>query len=229
MAYYKMSYLYLLLLLGIVACQDAGLPSEQVPVAITVNNQPSPPVPQPTPAEVPAPSEQVQQAPLPNAPASIAEQGGGGMMSMENLDNVKVTMDPSLLLSSELLVEKVQQSIIPVYKNWVLFKYGTYVILDDINNIPDVGQEALRLLEAYRPKSALEKPDWDYSISHLEQVEGWSVYGNGYGIYTYVHPDEMIEAPDPPNIIVFSRNKRTMDEANPQILYISSAEGIRAY
>lgn len=220
-----MPYIFLvLLLLGIGACGDAALPSEQVPVTTTANNQPTPPIPPTatTPSATTAP-------PAPIVPNSAAQQGGDGTMTMENLDQVQVTMNPNLFLSPEQLLEKVQQSIIPVYKNWVLFKYGTYVILDDVSNIPDVGKEALRLLASYRPKSVLEKPTWDYSISHLERVEGWSVYGNGYGIYTYVHPNEMIEAPAPPTIIVFSRNKRSLDEANPEILYISSAEGIRTY
>lgn len=224
-----MPYIFLLLLLlGMSACEQGTLPSEQVPVTTTVDNQPAPAVPQPTPAQVPEPMPQVQEAPLPTT-NSPTNKEGNGTMTMENLDQVQVTMNPSLFLSPEELLSKVQQSIIPVYKNWVLFKHGTYVIIDDISGIPDVAQEALRLLEAYRPKSALEKKDWDYSISHLDRVEGWSVYGRGYGIYTYVNPNEMIDAASPPNIIVFSRNKRTMDENNPQILYISSAEGIRAY
>lgn len=230
MKHHKMPYIFLfLLLLGMSACEEAALPSEQVPVTTTVNNQPAPPVPQPTPAQVPEPMPQVQQAPLPTTTTSPTDGEKNGTMTMENLDNVQVTMNPSLFLSSEELLSKVQQSIIPVYKNWVLFKNGTYVILDDISGIPDVAQEALRLLEAYRPKSAVETTNWDYSISHLDRVEGWSVYGRGYGIYTYVNPNEMIDAASPPNIIVFSKNKRTLDENNPQIIYISSAEGIRAY
>ncbi|MGH1336583.1 MAG: hypothetical protein ACRBFS_10680 [Aureispira sp.] len=219
-----MPYIFLvLLLLGISACGDAALPSEQVPVTTTANPQPA----APTPPSVP--TTPITTAPQPVAPSPSTTPEGDGTMTMENLDQVQVTMNPSLFLSSEELLKKVQQSIIPVYKNWVLFKNGTYIILDDVSNIPDVAQEALRLLATYRPKSVLEKPTWDYSISHLERVEGWSVYGNGYGIYTYVHPDEMMDAPAPPTIIVFSRNKRSLDEANPQILYISSAEGIRAY
>lgn len=220
-----MPYIFLVLCLLIMeSCGNATLPSEQVPVAKTVNKEPAPTVAPAKPANItPA------VAPIPPSNPSTPNPSGNGTMTMENLGNVQVTMNPSLFLSPEQLLEKVQQSIIPVYKNWVLFKNGTYIILDDISNIPDVGQEAIRLLAAYRPKSAMEKPDWDYSISHLERVEGWSVYGNGYGIYTYVHPSEMIEAPAPPIIIVFSRNKRTLDEANPEILYISSTEGIRAY
>ncbi|MFK7797861.1 MAG: hypothetical protein AB8E82_10440 [Aureispira sp.] len=220
-----MPYIFLVLCLLIMeSCGNATLPSEQVPVTKTVNKEPTPtvaPVKPVTIAPVVAPS------PQPNT--STPDPGNNGTMTMENLDDVQVTMNPSLFLSPEQLLEKVQQSIIPVYKNWVLFKNGTYIILDDISNIPDVGQEAIRLLAAYRPKSVMEKPSWDYSISHLERVEGWSVYGNGYGIYTYVHPSEMVDAPAPPTIIVFSKNKRMLDEANPEILYISSAEGIRAY
>lgn len=220
-----MPYIFLVVYLLIMgACGDAALPSEQVPVATTANKEPMPAVPPTTPINLPP---AVAQAPQPNTPTPAS--GGNGTMTMENLDGVQVTMNPNLFLPPKQLLEKIQQSIIPVYKNWVLFKNGTYVILDDISNISDVAQEALRLLAAYRPKSAMEKPDWDYSISHLDRVEGWSVYGNGYGIYTYVHPSEMIEAPAPPNIIVFSKNKRMMDETNPEIIYISSAEGIRAY
>jgi hypothetical protein len=220
-----MPYIFLVVCLLIMgACGDAALPSEQVPVATTANKEPMPVVPPTAATNLPPP---VSQTPPTNTPTPVPSNNG--TMTMENLDGVQVTMNPKLFLSSEQLLANVQQSIIPVYKNWVLFKNGTYIILDDISNIPDVAQEALRLLAAYRPKSAMEKPDWDYSISHLDRVEGWSVYGNGYGIYTYVHPSEMVEAPAPPNIIVFSRNKRMLDEANPEILYISSAEGIRAY
>ncbi len=230
----SMPYFFsLLLFLCLLGCDDAPAPSEQVPVTTTVDNSPRPAVPQPTPAEVPEPMPQVQNAPLPNTPTAApntgAKPGNNGTMTMENLDNVQVIMNPNLFLSPEQLLEKVQRAIIPVYKNWVLFKYGTFIILDDISQVTDVAQEAKRLLATYRPKSVLEKPTWDYSISHLEQVEGWSVYGNGYGIYTYVNPDEMVDAPTPPTIIVFARNKRTLDENNPQVLYSSSVDGIRAY
>jgi hypothetical protein len=221
----------LLLFLALSACEEAALPSEQVPITTTVDNEPRPPIPQPATSEVPPPSPRVENAPLtpvatPNSPPT---SGKNGTMTMENLDNVQVTLDVNRLLRPEQLLFNVQNSIIPIYKNWVLFKNGTYVIIDDISNVSDVAAEAMRLLDAYRPETILNTPNANYSISHLDKAEGWSVYGNGYGIYTYVHPSEMVEVPSPPSIIVFSKKKRALDEIQRQIIYISSAEGVRPY
>ena len=124
------------------------------------------------------------------------------------------------------LLNYVQVAIIPMYKDWVLFENGTYIIFDNIDSIPDIQRAAFQHLKEYTPKTVLES-NWDFTISDLDETDGWSVYGNGYGIYTFVHSSELSLDAGPMQIGAYAKAKRALDEQRPKVLFISSKEGIQ--
>ncbi len=125
----------------------------------------------------------------------------------------------------EELLASIRQCIIPEYKNWLILKNGTYIIFDNIDTIPDVKQTAVQWLKHYQPKTAAEY-NWDINVTDLDKIEGWSVFGNGYGIYTLVLAKELKVVPSPQQIGAVAKAKRALDENDPQIIYVSSEAGI---
>lgn len=201
--------LYVLLFLVLVAC----------------NTPPNPAVP-----NVP-PTTAVDPAPKPSTPqpeAIVPDNGNMTNMDPRNLDIP--TVDRTLLLTPSQLAGQVTQAVNSMYPNWVILEHGTYIVFDDPGNIPDVTTKALQLLEQHRPKTE-EDSYWMYSISNLTNIDGWSVYGNGYGIYTYVYPNELLnDDPSMPEVAAFAKAKRSLDEANPKIVYTHTAEnGLRVH
>ncbi len=131
----------------------------------------------------------------------------------------------TLKITKEELLRGVQGAIIPLYKDWLIFKNGTYIIFDNADTIADVKISALKWLEHYRPRTT-EEQNWDYSITDLDKSEGWAVFGNGYGIYTYVHANELTNNPSAEQIGNFAKAKRAADENYPEIIYINSINGL---
>lgn len=150
-----------------------------------------------------------------------------GQVQMESkVDMASSTAHFKLKLSKQELLNYVQSAIIPSYKDWVIFDNGTYIIFDNIDTIFDIQKTAIQWLKHYKPKSEQEN-NWNYSITELDKTNGWSVFGNGYGIYTIVHADELHVGASAQEIGIYAKAKRALDEKNPQIIYISSAKGIR--
>lgn len=164
----------------------------------------------PTPAPIPVLPE---QAPVTNQAPQSSETASNQPVDEENK------------IESQKLLAYVQSAIIPIYKDWVLFENGTYVIFDNIDTIPDIQKAALEHLKVYTPKNVLEN-NWDFTISDLDEADGWSVYGNGYGIYTFVHATELSVGASPLQVGAYAKTKRALDEKNPKIIFISSKNGI---
>ena len=119
------------------------------------------------------------------------------------------------------LVDNVRLAINPKFENWVLFENGTYIIFDDVKEVDNIEAEALTLMKEYGPVSA-GGPAGDFSVISLTQTKGWVVSGHGYGMYTYVNPDELTtSSPDDVTIGLFGREKRDKDGNNPRIIYIN--------
>ncbi len=198
---------YLLLLITFTACQNQ---------------------PQPTAPVAPETNTTVQVAPAPQ-PAP-APSNNGSMTNMDPRDLEIPEVDQSILLQPAQLAGQITQAVNSMYPNWVLLENGTYIVFDDQGNIPDMATKALDLLEKYRPKNE-EDSYWMYSISNLTNIDGWSVYGNGYGIYTYVYPSEMLkDNPSMPDIAAFAKAKRRLDEDTPKVVYTHTAEsGLKTY
>ena len=126
-------------------------------------------------------------------------------------------------METKSLLDNVKLAINPKYKDWVLFENGTYIIFDDINQIENIENEAIRLMKEFGPVHA-GGPAGDFNVITLNQTEGWVVSGHGYGMYTYVNPSE-IEANSPNDVTIglYGRSKRNQDGENPKIIYTSSS------
>ncbi|HSZ26128.1 MAG TPA: hypothetical protein VK766_10430 [Cytophagaceae bacterium] len=123
-------------------------------------------------------------------------------------------------ISTDELTEYVKKAINPKFKTWVLFSHGTYVIIDD-TTIIDKKKFALKQIKEFGPVFPGCSAG-DIGVSKLHLVEGWSVSGHGYGIYTYVHPTEM-ESKNPSDIDIgfYGRNKRDQDSKDTSIIFVS--------
>lgn len=202
-----MPYIILLVALLLTACEA---PAPQPPA-------PAPPVEQP-----------VQQPKAPMPP--VQDPLNGSMTNMDPRDLNIPKIDVSILLRPDQLAGQITQAVNSMYPNWVLLQHGTYIVFDEQSTIPNMPSKALDMLEQYRPKNE-EESFWMYSISNLSNIDGWSVYGNGYGIYTYVYPNELSNPnPSMPDVAAFAKAKRALDEANPKVIYTHTAEnGLQAY
>jgi hypothetical protein len=122
------------------------------------------------------------------------------------------------------LLDNVKLAVNPKFKDWVLFKNGTYIIFDDITQIDNIESEAIRLMKEFGPVHA-GGPAGDFNVISLNQTEGWVVSGHGYGMYTYVNPSELeTNSPDDLTIGVYGRSKRNSDGQNPNIIYVNSSK-----
>ncbi|WP_299437767.1 hypothetical protein [uncultured Aquimarina sp.] len=121
------------------------------------------------------------------------------------------------------LLDNVRLAINPKFQDWVLFKNGTYIIFDDISKVNDIQNEAIKLMEEFGPVSA-GGPAGDFNVTSLNQTKGWIVSSHGYGMYTYVHPNELnTTSPDNIAIGIYGRTKRDKDGNNPKIIYINKS------
>ncbi|MDR6548590.1 hypothetical protein J2810_004680 [Chryseobacterium rhizosphaerae] len=120
------------------------------------------------------------------------------------------------------IIEHVTLAINPQFKDWVLFKNGTYIIFDDIANVGNVKDEAIKLMKEYGPVFG-GTPAGDFNTIYLTETEGWLVAGHGYGMYTYVHPSELEnDTPNDLEIGLFGRSKRNLDGTDPEIIHVNS-------
>ena len=119
------------------------------------------------------------------------------------------------------LLSHVRLAINPKFQDWVLFKNGTYIIFDNADTIPNLKSEAIKKMKEFGPVN-VGGPAGDFSVTHLNQTEGWVVSGHGYGMYTYVSPKELkSEKPEDSEIGLFGRGKRDLDGKNPVVIHIN--------
>ncbi len=68
-------------------------------------------------------------------------------------------------------------------------------------------------------------PAGDFSVITLNKTEGWSIAAYYYGMYTYVHPDDLTRAafmnPSDIEIGMFGRKKREQDAKDLKIIFIN--------
>lgn len=121
------------------------------------------------------------------------------------------------------LIENVKLAINPKFQHWVLFKNGTYIIFDDVKNINNINDEAIKMMKEFGPVF-IGGPAGDFNTIHLSKTEGWIVSGHGYGMYTYVSPSEISnKTPNDLEIGLFGRSKRDLDGKNPEIIYTNKS------
>lgn len=122
------------------------------------------------------------------------------------------------------LVRAVQSAIIPSYQDWVLYEHGTYIIIDQIDSVDNVVTHCNGLLKKHTIQ--LTDDTKSYSITELTQVQGWSVFGKGYGIYTYVNPTSIKDDPSMSEIVNNAVYNRSKDQEALKIICISSKNGL---
>lgn len=124
-------------------------------------------------------------------------------------------------LSKEALLKHVKLAINPRFQDWVLFQNGTYIIFDSIDIDTDMEAEAVALMKQYGPVYAGGEAG-DFAVTYLNQTEGWIVSGHGYGMYTYVNPNELSSiSPSEVEIGLFGRSKRDDDGQQPVVLHVN--------
>lgn len=138
----------------------------------------------------------------------------------DNAEELTYSDFESTELFKKNLTEFVRGAINPTFEDWVLFKNGTYIIFDNADTITDIEKKALELIKEFGPSSA-GNPAGDLGISKLNKVPGWSVSGQYYGMYTYVHPREISNLDDEIQIGLRGRNKRDLDSKNPVIIHVN--------
>lgn len=127
-------------------------------------------------------------------------------------------------METKSLLDNVRLAINPKFKDWVLFENGTYIIFDDITQIENIENEAIRLMKEFGPAHA-GGPSGDFNVITLNETKGWIVSGHGYGMYTYVNPSELeTNSPDNITIGLYGRSKRNNDGENPKIIHINSSK-----
>ncbi len=143
------------------------------------------------------------------------------LMSVGNSDKKDWKMENYELTKKE-LIRHVKLAINPEFKDWILFQNGTHIIIEDTSNPKEIEEQGFQKMQKFGPVHA-GGPAGDFGTTDLNKTDGWVVSGNGYGMYTYVHPSELdIEQPKDYEIGLFGRNKRDKDGLNPEIICISS-------
>lgn len=145
-------------------------------------------------------------------------------MGCGNSEKKKVNMQKTNKITETTLLNHVKLAINPKFQDWVLFKNGTYIIFDNADTIPNLEIEAIKSMKEFGPVYP-GGPAGDFGVTHLNKTDGWVISGHGYGMYTYVDPDELkSESPDDTEIGLTGRNKRDLDGKNPIIIHINRKE-----
>jgi hypothetical protein len=134
--------------------------------------------------------------------------------------NTNEKIKPQLMIDTNLL-NHVKLAINPKYQDWVLFENGTYIIFDDADTISNLESEAIKLMKEFGPVYAGGFAG-DFNVISLTETLGWVVSGHGYGMYTYVHPNELnSEKPDDLTIGLYGRSKRNSDGKHPVVFHVN--------
>src|SRR5262249_37512259 len=108
--------------------------------------------------------------------------------------------------------------IIDEYESWVLFKYGTCVILKEPEGDP--AEKATSILKEWGPVQAGCSAG-DFWLMRHPEYGGWVVFCHHPDILSYVSPDELTEL-EPPHarIGLLGRSKRDRDAREPEIIHV---------
>lgn len=143
------------------------------------------------------------------------------LLGCENSEKKKTESQNKNQMAENNLLSHVKLAINPKFEDWVLFKNGTYIIFDNADTILNLEDEAQKLMKEFGPVY-IGSPAGDFSVTHLNQTEGWVVSGHGYGMYTYVNPKEIKSVkPEDAEIGLFGRGKRELDGKNPVVIHIN--------
>lgn len=130
-------------------------------------------------------------------------------------------------LSQEALIKHVNLSIDPKSENWILFKNGTYIIIENALSEKEIETKGLETINEFGPIHN------EYEIIELNKTEGWVIYGSLYGsrMRNYIHPKQInteshLKKGIPANeatyiaLVEYGGKKRILDAEDPQIVCI---------
>lgn len=100
--------------------------------------------------------------------------------------------------------------------SWVLFKYGTCVML--LNPEKDLRNQAVNILTNHGLVMA-GTPSGDFEVTKVSEINGWIVTGDYDGIMMYVSAEEGKKKGDA-EIGLIGRNKREQDTKELIVLHI---------
>ena len=116
----------------------------------------------------------------------------------------------SMDLEEKELIENIKLALNPKVSYWVLFSNGTVIVFDSLANGENIKEKAIKHMKEFGPVWPASGAA-DFSIVDLVSSKGWFVTGHGYGMYTYVHPQEVGSNPHDVKIGVIGRSKRHED------------------
>jgi hypothetical protein len=115
------------------------------------------------------------------------------------------------------LVDVWRRIIVGDHKSWVLFAYGTCVILTEPAD--DLAAQAIDILREYGPVHP-GTPAGDFGTVELDRAPGWVVTGHHPDVLTYVAPDDVLAESSELLIGLIGRSRRDDDSRELSIIHI---------
>ena len=145
-------------------------------------------------------------------------------MGCNNPGRESMDIQSSDTYRNELRIGKVKQILSTENKDWVLFKFGTFLVLEETDSVRDVKTEATKRMKELGPVEP-GTPSGDFRVKKLTNPEGWLVSFYWEGMYAYVSPEEMEnKIQDDIHIGIAGRNKRQFDGENPVVIYVNETK-----
>ena len=107
-------------------------------------------------------------------------------------------------------------------KSWVLFRYGTCVLLMEPQE--DMSSQAVELLREWGPVYP-GSPAGDFNVVHLTNYSGWVITGHHPDVVNYVALSEVPEGSDDATIGLLGRSKRHQDSIDLRVIHVEDKRG----
>ncbi|WP_263107182.1 hypothetical protein [Kitasatospora sp. DSM 101779] len=124
-------------------------------------------------------------------------------------------------MTTEILVDVWQRLLTDPRKSWVLFEYGTCVVLTAPEG--DLAEQATGILGDFGPVHAGSSAG-DFGVIHLDDADGWVVTGHHHDVLTYVAPEEP-PSPDDLAVGLCGRSKRHRDGTELHVVHVEDRRG----
>ena len=135
--------------------------------------------------------------------------------------NMEIKERANNVYNQEQMIENVQLAVYSEMRNWVLFKNGTYVVVEE-----EITRERIKMIgvaEMKKIREAQNDVNTDFLVTKLPKVNGWSVNRYADGMYTYLHSSEFDEEkPTSLQIAELGRIKRAKDAEDLEVICISA-------
>ena len=135
--------------------------------------------------------------------------------------NMEIKERANNVYNQEQMIENVQLAVYSEMRNWVLFKNGTYVVVEE-----EITEERIKMIGLAQMKAVREAQDdiaSEFLVTKLPKVDGWSVNRNADGMFTYLHTSDFEEEkPREMKIAELGRIRRAKDAEDLEVICISA-------